>query len=284
MSKAAERGGNITYRVLSQDFYATKLHGDTIGIMQDEKWRAKSRQFTTDSEIIGKIEEAVLQKDKQQLPTANKVGFIVVRNLTWEDEKDELERRLVIKLFTDSGTWLASGEEMVAEEYALSAACETPLITLAVLTKESEIVTYIRQVRRGPMATEGFAFYLPGPDGKFEAFTIEGQRGAVGDDYKVTLASGDVVVARIDSRVADIGGRVVVSVNDSILAENELFCRVLQCFSVMLRYRQAILNKIQKGVNDWAKGKVQPVQHRHELSLLANPRRLTLNKDEFEEV
>ncbi len=283
MSKSDERGGNTIYRILSQDFYATGLHSDKIGIKQDETWRAKSRQFTTDSEIIGKIEEAVL-KGQKQLPPLKKVGFITIRNITWNDEKVETQRRLVIKLFSDSGTWLASGEEMVAEEYAMSAACDTPLVSLAVLTKESEIVTYIRQLRRGAVATEGFAFYLPGPDGKFEVFNIEGQRVTAGDDYNVILLSGKVKVAQIDSRIMDIGGRVVVSVNDRILAENELFCRTLQCFSVMLRYKKLIQSKIQRGIDEWTKGKSRPLQHRHELSLLANPRRLTLKKDEFEEV
>jgi hypothetical protein len=34
----------------------------------------------------------------------------------------------------------------------------------------------------------------------------------------------------------------------------------------------------------WEKGKVEPLQHRHEISLLANPRKLTLTLDELEEV
>jgi hypothetical protein len=42
--------------------------------------------------------------------------------------------------------------------------------------------------------------------------------------------------------------------------------------------------KVEKGMNRWKKAKFEPKQHRHEMSLLANPRKLTLSTEEFEEV
>ncbi|NWF95857.1 MAG: hypothetical protein HXY34_06910 [Candidatus Thorarchaeota archaeon] len=285
MSKEAEkRGGSTVYRVLSQDLYATGFHGDEVGIRQDEQWRAKSRQFTSDSDIIGKIMEARLKPGEKNLPPRVKTGFIVLRNSTWGQEPDEMKRRLVVKMFSSSGQWIASAEEMVADEYANSVASEMPLVSFAVLTKDTEIVTHVRQLRRGVASTESYSFHMPGPDGTFEVFNIEGKRATAGDDFRVMLLSGSVEVAQIDSKFGDIGGEFVVSVNDRILAENDQFCRILQCFSLIIRYRKDIRERIQRSLDMLTHGKAKPKQHRYELSLFINPRRLALKKDEFEEV
>jgi hypothetical protein len=69
-----------------------------------------------------------------------------------------------------------------------------------------------------------------------------------------------------------------------VLADNEWFCRILQCFSIMIAYRGEIRDKINKGFHLWKDGKKIPSQHRYEVSLLANPRKLTLKIDELEEV
>jgi hypothetical protein len=191
---------------------------------------------------------------------------------------------MVVKLFTNNGAWLATIEEMVAEEYAISFGSETPLLAFSIVSKESEIVTYILQGRRGAMATEHYSFFIVGPNGQFQVFRIEGARVSVGDDFNVYLINGETSVARINSRVLDIGGAYEVTVTDSTLSENEWFCRVLQCFAVAIKYRDEIRERLQKGLRSWIQGKARPTQQRYELSLLANPRRITLQGTEFEEV
>jgi hypothetical protein len=52
----------------------------------------------------------------------------------------------------------------------------------------------------------------------------------------------------------------------------------------MILYRGKIRAKINNGFHKWKKGKWEPSQHRYEVSLLANPRKLTLKLDELEEV
>ncbi|RDE12419.1 MAG: hypothetical protein C4K49_10070 [Candidatus Thorarchaeota archaeon] len=282
--KELKRGGNIVYRLLSQDLYATGIHADKVGIKKDEDWRSKSRQFTQDSDIIGKIDESKLKKGTKELPPREKIGFITIRNGQWRDEKNEMSRRLVCKLFSNNGNWIASLEEMVAEECALSFASEAPYLVFSVLTKESDVVTYIRQAKRSALATESYSFYIVGPQGNFEVFRIEGARVSVGDDFTVRMLAYDTPVAKVDSKFGDIGGDFTVTVNDEVLAENEWFCRVLQCFAIALKYRHEIRERLDKGLKAWAGGKSHPTQHRYELSLLANPRRLTLKADEFDEV
>ncbi len=284
MSKKDEkRKVGPVYRIFSQDLHSTRLHGEAIGFRQAEMWRSKSRQFSKDAQIIGNIETAKRPDDKEKLPSMKKAGFIILRKSLWS-EVDKLDRRLVVKLFTNSGGWIATIEEMIADEYTTSFVSDEPLVVFTVLSKDSEIITWVRQQKRGGLSTENYSFYILGPDKTFESFRIEGARGSMGDDFNVVRLNGNQKVASIDSKFADLGGEFKVKIKDPVLAENEWFCRVLQCFSIMIAYRGKIRDKINKGFHQWKKGKKIPKQHRYEISLLANPRKLTLKLDELEEV
>ena len=272
------------YRVLSQDLYGTGFHHEEIGFRQTEMWRSKSRQFSRDADIIGKIEERLKPMDKKGLTKPERVGFIILRQSLWRDEKEPLDRRLVVKMFSNSGGWIATMEEMVAEEYSTSFAADEPLVAFTVLSKENEIVTWVKQLRRGGLSTENYAFYILGPNKSFEVFRIEGTRVTLGDDFRVIRLNGGKVVAKIDSRFGDFGGAYTVRIKDPVLAENEWFCRILQSFSIMINYRERIREKIKKGMSQWKRKKRDPTQHRYEISLLANPRKLTLDLNELEEV
>ncbi|MHA1949575.1 MAG: hypothetical protein ACXAAO_03435 [Candidatus Thorarchaeota archaeon] len=283
MPKEKERKVGPVYRLFSQDLFSTNLHGEEIGFRQAEVWRSKSRQFSRDADIIGRIDESRRTNDKQKLPSVKKIGFIILRQSLWK-EADDLDKRLVVKLFSNSGGWIATMEEMVAEEYAMSFASDRPLIAFTVLSRESEFVTWVKQYRRGGASTENYSFYIIGPKGTFEAFRIEGARASMGDDFNVIRLNGHENVASIDSKFGDLGGEFTVRIKDPVLASNEWFCRVLQCFSIMILYRGKIRAKINNGFHKWKKGKWEPSQHRYEVSLLANPRKLTLKLDELEEV
>ncbi len=284
MGDEEKRGGRTVFRMLSQDLYRTNLHGDEIGIRQVEQWRSRSRQFTKDADIIGSISEARIKNEGERLPHLEKEGFIIWRQSMWRDESIEMQRRFVIKLFSESGGWLATMEEMVADSLAMSFAMDEPVLNFAVMTAENELVTYIRQMFRGGLSTETYGFFLVGPSGNFEVFRIEGKRATAGDDFKVVLLSHKTEVAEIDSKFGDIGGEFVVKIKDEILARNEWICRILQCFSVAIRHRLEMRERMKKRLEQWERTGEGHPQHRYELSLLANPRKLTLNRAEFEEV
>ncbi len=284
MPEEKKRKVGPVYRILSQDLYSTDLHGDELGLRQQEVWRSKSRQFTKDAEIIGKIDEARMDEKTDRLSRPKKVGFVMLRASLLKGELNEASKRLVIKLFSDSGAWLATIEEMVAESYALSYATNEPMVSFSVIVADVEVMTHIRQVQRTGFSTETYSFYILGPDNTFEVFRIEGKRGTLGDDFKVVRLNGGETVAEIDSKFGDIGGEFVVRIKDSVLAKNNWFCRVLQCFSTIVRFREEIQKRHEHFMKKWEKGKAEPLQHRYEISLLANPRKLTLSLDELEEV
>ncbi|MHA1637715.1 MAG: hypothetical protein ACTSUB_06835 [Candidatus Thorarchaeota archaeon] len=272
------------YRSLSQDLYATDFHADEMGIRQAELWRAKSRQYSKDAEIIGKIDEARLPKGEKKLSDKEKVGFIIVRNSLWDNEPEEISRRFIAKLFSNSGGWLATIEEMVVDEISASYSSKTPLLSFSIITKDTEIITSLRQVRVGAMAMEAYSFFMLGPDKTFEVFKIEQKRIAAGHDFKVVNLTGDDNVAEIDSKLFNIGGNIEVKIKDPVLAENDWFCRILQCFSIVVRYRSDIKKKIAKTLKSLEKTRDSVQQHRHEISLLVNPRKLTFKTDDFEDL
>ena len=189
-----------------------------------------------------------------------------------------------MKLFSDTGRWLATIEEIVAESYALSYATEDPMLSFVVLVDGIEIMTRIQQVQRSGIGTETYGFLILGPEGTFEVFRIEGKRATFGEDFRVVRLNGGQTVAEIDSKFADIGGEFVVKVKDPVLAKNNWFCRVLQCFSVAIPYRKQMHDKIDRVLKKWKDDRIEPLQHRYETSLLANPRKLTLSIQELEEV
>jgi hypothetical protein len=284
LPKEKNRKVGPVYRILSQDLYSTDLHSDELGLRQHEVWRSKSRQFTKDAEIIGKIEEVRYDDKIERLGRKEKSGFVALRASLLTGELNEASKRLVIKLFSDSGAWLATIEEMVAESYALSYATNEPMVSFTVIVADVEVMTYIRQVQRTGFSTETYSFYILGPDNTFEVFRIEGKRGTLGDDFKVVRLNGGETVAEVDSKFGDIGGEFVVRIKDPVLAKNNWFCRVLQCFSTIVRFREEIQKRHEHFIKKWEKGKVEPLQHRYEISLLANPRKLILSLDELEEV
>ena len=133
------------YRVFTQDLYGTGFHLEEMGFRQAEMWRSKSRQFSKDADIVGKIMEQRRPKDKKRLTKPERVGFIILRQSLWKHAKDPLDKRLVVKLFSNKGGWIATMEEMLAEEYAISFAAYQPLVAFTVLSRENEIITWVKQ-------------------------------------------------------------------------------------------------------------------------------------------
>ena len=80
-------------RKITVDLWRTKLHGVTTGIKQTEDHMAKSRQFNRDMKLFGEVREKKKGKDET-------IGYLGYRKGLWDDEKDKLKRRLVIKLFS----------------------------------------------------------------------------------------------------------------------------------------------------------------------------------------
>ena len=73
-------------RKIELDLWKTGMHGIEMGIKQDEQHRAKSRQFSKDMDIIGEYKDG------------DRKGYVGYRTTPWDEEKDDLKRKIVIKV------------------------------------------------------------------------------------------------------------------------------------------------------------------------------------------
>src|SRR3974377_682335 len=101
MAKAGERNFTV-------DLWWTGLNDVEVGFFIHSRHRAKSRQFTQDSGVLGEVLEG-----------GQRTPLITYREGLWKSEKPG-EKRLVLKLFTPSMNWRATMEMLVGRSVALT--------------------------------------------------------------------------------------------------------------------------------------------------------------------
>ncbi len=252
-------------RSIRVDLWKTRFHRDKMGIKKQDEFMAKSRQWNRDLSQIGDISE----KDKN-------FGKIAIREGFWDDVKDKQSRRLVLKLFSDSISWLGTLEEMVGEELEGEYARSKTMIKhtvkpyFKVVSAKYSYVTPLRQERK-----RIFKFHkVDAKEKSIELFVLKETRWSRGDDWHVYSSRGNVKVAEVDGKLFDIGGEYTVKIFDEKLAKDRMFINVLIFFATSRRYQNDIKKKITDIRKDMLKGKFTPKATIAELNLSTNPRRL----------
>ncbi|MFY9877251.1 MAG: hypothetical protein WAL20_16670, partial [Rhodomicrobium sp.] len=101
--------GKAQERTFTVDMWWTDLNDVEIGFFIHSRHRAKSREFTQDSDVIGEVLEG-----------GQRAGLISYREGLWKSENPG-EKRLVLKLFTPSMNWRASMDMLIGRSVQLSA-------------------------------------------------------------------------------------------------------------------------------------------------------------------
>jgi uncharacterized glyoxalase superfamily protein PhnB len=91
MGRAKAAAKNFTV-----DMWWTGLNDVEVGLFVHSRHRAKSRQFTADSDVIGEVLEG-----------GERAGLITYREGLWKSD-DPGAKRVVLKLFTPAMTWRGS--------------------------------------------------------------------------------------------------------------------------------------------------------------------------------
>ncbi|MFX1514214.1 MAG: hypothetical protein ACFFCQ_16675 [Promethearchaeota archaeon] len=252
-------------REITLDLWKTRLHRDRMGIKKQEEFMSKSRQWNRDLTQIGDL------KEKGQ-----DIGKIAIRDGFWNDVKEEKNRRLVLKLFSDAISWLGTCEEMVSEELEVEYARTKTMIKHAVkpifrvVSAKYPYVTPLSSVRK-----RIFSFHKVDDEDKVvELFTLRETRWSRGDDWHVYSSRGDVKVADVDGKLFDIGGEYTVRIYEEELAKDRMFMNVLIFFAASRRYQDDIRKKISTIRKDILKGRFTPRMTKAELNLATNPRRV----------
>lgn len=254
-----------TVKKFAVDFWKTGLHGEKIGIKQKEQYRSKSRHFTMDMDITGKY----IEDDKG-------TGFIAIREKTWKGKNgNELNGRLVLRLFTDKGGWLGSIEEIVIEELKNSIGSNDLMPVFVATIPNYNYVLWIEKVHKRHGYGDVYVFtYLSGE--KEEPVTvikINEKRVTIGSDWDVYYGPTKKKVALIDSKKFNIGGKVEIKIYDENLVKSYIISRALVLFASTIKYHDDIKEKIKKRIKLIKKGKWSYKPDKGEVWLLRNPRK-----------
>ena len=249
------------------DLWRTKLHGVTTGIKQTEEHMAKSRQFNRDMKLFGEV----LEEKKGEEET---VGYLGYREGLWDDEKDKLNRRLVIKLFSKSMYYQGTIEEMVGREFTRSISARKDFPSFFAIVDNYDYLLSVNKIRGGFswLIPEWFSFRLNFEDDTFLPIILKHKMGP-GIDYRIVNGIGDKEIGLINGKKFDVGGRydIHIKTTDERLLSNTML-RTIILFASTLKFHKSILRKIKKGTKLMRKGEWQPNLANEELLLHRNPR------------
>ncbi len=223
------------------DYWLTDLHNAEIGIYQRERFMAKNRMFSRNLELVGKVSEE-----------GKADGMFGYNSATWDDipDKDIGKKRLIIKWFNmESVGFLGSIEEMVADSITNSTGSDDTIASFKiVLPRYKYVINVLKNHTRLPKIGEIFSFCLLEEDKKkkekkWRVFTFDEKRLTIGSDWEVLLGE-DRILAKIDEKKLNIGGKYNIFFYDKELYKDVNFFRVVLLFTMMLKFKKEIFRKI----------------------------------------
>ncbi|MHA1338632.1 MAG: hypothetical protein ACTSRZ_00085 [Promethearchaeota archaeon] len=254
-------------RKIEVDYWITDLHDAEIGIYQKERFMAKNRQFSRNLELVG----AVKEEGKPD-------GMFGYMTDSWDDIplKDMAKRRLVIKWFnSESVAWLGTIEEMVINSMRSSVGANDILPAFKVLIPRYKyVIDLTKEHTKFPKVGEIYTFPLKDEKSdQWHIFTFDEDRFTVGSDWSV-LHGDDELIARIDEKVMNIGGKFVIEIYEGPWAKMKNLYNVIVLFAMMLKFNREIQKKLEKLRDYVESGKVKLTISASEEKFMMNPRAL----------
>lgn len=249
------------YTDYTVNLWFTDLHDVEIGIYQQSRNRAKSRQFTTDMDIFGEVKNA----------KGERTGLLAYREGLWK-EKEGMDRRLVIKLFTASLNWKATMDLMMGRSLQLThGAGNFPVTAFSVnVSNHDQMIQVERSAYKWVGFPEKFSFFVL-RDGKPHFYRLRRCWISFGVDYKL-FDQNNNEVGYLDGKLINVGGKWKVSILKEH-ADGELNS-VIQLFCGMLKFNTDCQKHIGHLVRDMHEGGMQPELETQEADLYLNPRRV----------
>lgn len=268
------------YERIIVNYWATKLHSDTVGIKKQAQQRAASRQFTKGMEIQGEVE--FKGKDSKRMVIAfnedrwklDDDGELVKKYKKKEIAK--LHRRIILKTFTEleeekGGRWTGTLESSLIDSMSMSIGTRKPLPMFKIILPGDKYVYNL--YRTHTITGQRYMFYLM--DKKTQElrhFEIEGQAFAIGEDFRVEDSATGKKVAYIDGKVIDLGGKWEIKLKDKELAANSTFRQILILFACLSKFIGDVNESVTDLYKQITKKKYKFVPDAYERSFYKNPR------------
>ncbi len=241
------------------DLWWTDLNDVEFGLFRKSRNRAKSRQFTADSDVIGEVKQ-----------NGERTGLLTYRESLWKAQ-NPTDRRLVIKLFSSSMVWRGTMDLLIGRSLQLSfGAGGFPVTAFSVnISGHDQLIDVQRDARKWIGMPERFSFFIL--DGNTpRLYRLRQDWINIGGDYTLYDERGKRI-GHLNGRVIDIGGRWDVNIAKE--HDNPRLNAVLQLFCGMLRYNGRARRHIEQITRDVMRGKAAVALDGHETRLYLNPRR-----------
>ena len=250
---------SLAYSKFTVDLWWTDLNDVEIGFFRKSRHRAKSRQFTKDSDVIGEVDI-----------NGERSGLLTHRRGAWNDAEG-MKKRLVVKLFSSEMSWRGTLELLLGRSLQLTLGGKGfPVACFNVnISGHDQIVQVERSARKWPFIPENYSFFLI-ENKKTRFYRLRRDWISIGQDYTLYDDQG-VKVGHLNGRLLDIGGRWDVKVRED--HENTQLNGVLQLFCGMLRYRASCERHIRALTKQIRNGTLAPEIEAQEIELYLNPRR-----------
>jgi hypothetical protein len=238
------------------------MHSAELGIKKQAEHRAKSRQFTADSDLIGEYD----YKDGKSK------GYIAIRKGPWEEKASK--QRLILKMFTKSMNWKGTLEEMVAVGLSRTLAIGGGLPSFTVNLTNHDSLVRLERVFKPKSFNKAMYLFMFAENNELSTYRIEVDRLTMGSDW-VVFDKYDNKVAKIDGAAMNVGGKWTIKIKD----ETDLhpaFDEVVILFSAMVKYEEKIKKRLEKVADSLDEKDEQTDLYidTDEISLYSNPRRM----------
>ncbi len=222
------------------DLWLTGLHGAEIGIYQKDRFMAKNRAFSRNLDLIG----AVRDEGKAD-------GMFGIDKDNWHDvpDKDLATKRLVLKWFnSESVAHLGTIELIVLNSLTASIASDDELpVFKCVIPNYDFLVDLKKEHTRLPKIGEMFGCAIKDArEGHWLPIQFDEKRATVGSDWDVKVGDKSKVVARIDEKLLNVGGKFIVTFYDKSLYKLAPFFKTVILFTMMLKFKKDIMDTIGK--------------------------------------
>jgi hypothetical protein len=242
------------------DIWITDFNFTEFGIYKRSRNRAKSRQFTTDMDIFGEIIE-----------NGERTGLFGYREEAWKKAQG-MDKRLVIKLFTESLNWRATMDLMVGRSLQQTIGARgLPVMTYSINTDDDNYIIYLeRSANKWPFMPENFSFFIIDSKGQPEFYRLKRAFINLGGDYSLINQRGETI-GYLDGKIFSIGGKWKCKIKSG--ADKRLMT-VVKLFGSMMVFNGDCRRHMKRLYSGMLSGKLKPELDRQEADLYMNPRRV----------
>jgi hypothetical protein len=241
------------------DLWWTDINPTEVGFFKKTRQRAKSRQFSKDSDIIGAVDV-----------NGERTGLLSYRKGLWE-ESEGMKKRLVIKLFSEGMNWRGTMDMLMGRSLQLTLGARGfPVSAFLInISGHEQVVSVERSARKWPLIPENYSFFIFDDNGS-RYYRLRRDWISIGQDYTL-YDETNARIGHLNGRVLSLGGRWDVRVRED---HNEpKLNQTLQLFCGMLRFRAPVERHLRQLAREARRGRLDSRIDAQETQLYQNPRR-----------